>query len=80
MPQNKFTLALGTITESMVQANVAIPIIFGTIGAIVALVQSVTGEEGLTLSERADLLESKLTQNDTQISAEVARLRGMIGE
>lgn len=69
----KAITVLENVTDLLLQANVAVPIISGTVMAIAAIVKGVTGS-GPSLSEIADMLETKIGQNDTNIRAEIARL------
>ena len=63
----------------LLQANVAVPIVFGTINGIAAIIKGVTGS-GPTLSEIADILEDKVEdKNDPAIKAEIARMKALLG-
>ena len=64
---------LTDITAILQVANVAAPIISGTIIAIASIIRGVTGT-GPTLSEIADMLEARLQRNDVLIRAEIARM------
>ena len=68
---------LTTAIELLTQANLAIPVIFGTVAAISGIIKGVTGS-GPTLVEIADLLAEQIDQNDTQIQSEIARLRALL--
>lgn len=73
---NKTLDVLTQLTGLFVQANVAAPIISGSIMAIAAIVKGVTGT-GPTLTELADMLEQKLGANDLNIRAEIARMEAL---
>lgn len=67
---------LGQITQLLLTANVATPIIGGTIMAIASILKGITGS-GPTLTEIADMLQQKLGANDAAIRAEIARLEAL---
>lgn len=63
-------------TKILIAANVATPIIFGTISAIAAIIKGVTGS-GPTLRELAGILEAQIGTTDRTIRAEIARLEAL---
>lgn len=73
---NKTLEILTQLTGVFVQANVAAPIISGSIMAIAAIIKGITGT-GPTLLELADMLEQKLGANDANIRAEIARMEAL---
>lgn len=73
---NKTLDILTQLTGVFAQANVAAPIISGSIMAIAAIVKGVTGS-GPSLSEIADMLEQKLGKNDAAIRAEIERMKSI---
>lgn len=77
MPRKHLEL-LATATELLTQANLAIPVIFGTVAAISAIIKGITGS-GPSLLEIADLIESQLDTNDRQIQAEIDRMKAALG-
>lgn len=71
---DKTLQALELIAQSMGQANIAIPIIFSTVTAIVHIIKGATGS-GPTLLEVADMMEKQIDANDAFGKAEIERLR-----
>jgi hypothetical protein len=71
--------ALEDITNVLLQVNVTTPIVGGLVLAIAAIVKSVRGNSA-TLSEKIDLLESRIDRTDAAIQAEIARLRMLAAE
>jgi len=69
---------LTTITDFLVQANVGIPVLFGAVVAISAILKALTGT-GPTLVDIANLIDKQLDQNDTAIRAEIDRLKQSLG-
>lgn len=67
---------LGQITQLLLTANVATPIIGGTVMAIASIIKGITGS-GPTLTEIADMLQQTLGANDAAIRAEIARLEAL---
>jgi len=76
---NKTITVLEQVTQLLLTANVATPIISGTIMAIAAIIKGVTGS-GPSLTELADMLEQQIGKNDAQLRAEIARLEALIDE
>lgn len=76
MSATKTLAALDAVTEILLEASVAAPIIGGTVMAIASIIKGVTGS-GPSLSEIADALEAKLGRNDDSLRAEIARLRAL---
>lgn len=70
--------ALTLITQGLLTANVAVPIVFGAINSIAAIIRSATGN-GPSLPELADLIDAQVASNDEAGKAEVARLRAQLG-
>lgn len=69
------------VIGSFAQANVAIPIIFGTITSMVQLYRSTRGEAPLTPDELrgiADQIDAQIAANDTFGKAEITRLKALI--
>lgn len=74
---DKHTQIITDVTALLGSANVAIPLIFGAIAAISAIIKGITGS-GPTLSELADQMQIDLGGNDTKIQAEIARLKALL--
>jgi len=70
--------ALTLITQGLLTANVAVPIVFNTISAIAAIIRTAAGE-GPSLVQLADLIDAQVAANDEAGQAEVARLREQLG-
>lgn len=70
--------ALELITQVFLQANVAVPIVSGTVMAIASIIRGVTGG-GPSLAEIADMIEDQVGANDETIRAEIARLETKTG-
>lgn len=75
---SKTLTTLTMITEILAEANVATPIISGSVMAIAAIIKGLTGH-GPSLTELADMLQQKLGRNDTNIRAEIARMEALKG-
>lgn len=71
--------ALTLITQGMLTANIAIPLVFGAISSIAAIVKGATGN-GPSVTELADLIEQQVNANDAAGKAEIARLKEQIGQ
>lgn len=69
---------LTQLTGILTQANVGIPIVFGAVAAVSAIIKGLTGT-GPSLPQIADLIDAQLDQNDEKIRAEIARLKANIG-
>lgn len=65
---------LRDITATLVHANVAIPVVIGTVTAIVAMVQALRGTAP-PLAEIIEDLERQVAANRQRGEAEIARLR-----
>lgn len=61
----------------LVQANVAIPVIFATVGSIVAIVKAIGGPD-VSLTDLADAIEKQIDANDTDGKAILADLRARL--
>jgi hypothetical protein len=61
----------------LVNANVAIPIIFATVGSIVAIVKAIGGPD-VSLTDVADAIERQLADNDANGKAILAALRARL--
>lgn len=79
MPDTKVTSALAILTQSFMQANIAIPIIFQAVTGIAAIIKSVKGE-GPSADELANLIQAQLEQNDAAGHAEVERLKSLLAD
>lgn len=75
---NKHLQLLTQLTGILTQANLGVPIIFGAVSAVSAIVKGLTGT-GPTLAQIADLIDAQLDQNDEAIRSEIARLKANIG-
>lgn len=62
------------IIADLLQANIAIPIIFATIVSIVNIVKA-AGGSGPDLNQLADLIDAQIDLNDTDGKAIIADLR-----
>lgn len=71
--QNHLDL-LTSLTGLLVQANVGVPIIFGAVAAVSAMIKGLTGA-GPSLHQIADLIDGQLDANDADLRAEIARLK-----
>lgn len=72
---------LKPIIAGLVDANVAIPLIFSTATSIAQLIQAAKGEPALTpdqLRGIADEIEAQVAKNDAYGKAEIARLTLLI--
>lgn len=72
---------VNAVIAGFAQANVAIPIIFGTITSMVQLYRSTRGETPLTPAELrgiADQIDAQVAANDTFGKQEIARLKELI--
>lgn len=76
MNQNYIQMIDAT-TALLTAAGVAAPVVFGLVMGLVGLVKGVTGL-GPTPLESADRIEAKLASNDTEIKAEIARLKALL--
>lgn len=72
----KAITVLENVTQLLLAANVATPIIGGTIMSIAAIIKGVTGS-GPSLKELADMLEAQIGKNDAVLRAEIARLESL---
>lgn len=75
----KYIKAIEGITELLLSFNVAVPIVFSTVGAVVAIIRGVTGS-GPTLSQIAELIKQKTERNDNNGRAEIDRLLALMGQ
>jgi hypothetical protein len=78
MMEDKQLQALELLTGVLMQANGAIPLVFGAVSAIAAIVKGIAGN-GPSLVELADLVDKQIAVNDAAGKAEIARLRALIG-
>lgn len=74
---DKFTQALTLITQGLISGKVAIPVVYGIIAAIAAIVKGATGK-GPTATELADLIADQVEANDWAGRAEILRLKELI--
>lgn len=63
-----------SLIASLLQANVAIPIVFTTVASVIAIVKAVGGPD-VDLTELADKLKAQLDENDANGKAIIADLR-----
>jgi hypothetical protein len=68
---------LTDLTETLINANTAIPLVVSTVVAIAAIIKGVTGS-GPSGTELADMLEAKLRANASALDEDIARMREMI--
>lgn len=68
--------ALGLIAEILGKANVAVPIVFGVVSAIGAMLKGITGT-GPSPTELADLIKAQIDANDVNGHAEIDRLKAL---
>lgn len=71
IPDNKITETLQTITQILLAANGAIPLVAGAVGAIALIIRGVTGK-GPGLKELPDLLQTQITKTGQTIDANLA--------
>lgn len=78
MAMDKHLEVLELATTILSQANIAVPVIFGTVAAISAIIRGATGS-GPSPAVIADLIDAQLGANDPKIRAEIARLKSLLG-
>lgn len=70
--------ALTQLTLILMQANVAVPVVFALIAGIGATFRAITGT-GPSAIELADMIQQQLAANDQAGRAEIARLKALLG-
>jgi hypothetical protein len=74
---DKTLQALQGVTQLLVTANVAAPIVGATVMVIASIIRGLTGT-GPSLQELADMIEAQTGKNDATIRAEIARLQAKL--
>ncbi len=76
---DKLNSSIEGITQLMLSANIAVPIIAGTIGAIVMIIKSHIGK-GPSLPELANTLEAQIKKTGVTVSEnEAAAIKAALG-
>lgn len=66
-----------SLIATLLQANVAIPVIFTTVASIVAIIKAIGGPD-VSLLDIADAIEQQLDANDADGKAILADLRARV--
>lgn len=75
--QNSVTTSLTQIIEILTSANVAVPIILGTVTTVIGIVKMLRGEAP-PLADIIAEIEKQIALNQAKGEAEIARLKSLI--
>jgi len=71
MEDKSLTSSLAGITQALLEANVAIPVVAAAIGAIVLIIRGLTGT-GPSLAELPALIEAQVAKTGATVDANLA--------
>lgn len=77
MGENKVNDAIVAVTQVLVSANTALPILLTTIDAVALLIQAATGS-GPSVAERAEIIRANIQQARAFRDGELERLQALI--